>query len=95
MNLTRLKKTSLKNSYKAPSCINTLHLKCAAACDQIKIIIQVDAEAYIYRNNTQALAHSWRRIAAADINPAVFFVQTGYHCIGVFNDIAHLKVFKA
>jgi len=57
------------------------------------MIIQVSAKAYIDRDDTHSLPDVWWTIAAADTNPAVFFVQTGYSGIREFNDIAHFEVF--
>ena len=79
-------------SDKASSCINPLFLQDAAGSDQIEMIIQVNAKAHIYRNNTQPLSYPWGMIAATDIKPAVFFVQAGYPGIRVFNDISHFKI---
>jgi len=61
----------------------------------MEMIIEIKAKAYIYRNNTQPLSYFWCRIATTNIHPAVFFMQTGYPGIRVFNDISHFKIIMA
>ena len=43
-------------------------------------------------NNAQTLTDPWRFFAAADVDPAVFFVEAENPCLGKFGNIAHLKI---